>query len=232
MSAILPFILDVVNLFIARLTSSIFRKARNLLRRQKLSKQFSESMLRKTKLEIHMKTLLLLATVLFSMCQTITAQSYSDTGQGQPKDILETAKSYGSLNQFVAMAGQSGMAKMLEGSEHLTIFAFSDQAFAKLPLDLSRALLQQPRLFWQVLSHYATHGDLVAGDLVEDKSVKSLAGEILRWDRKDGKLRVQYSEVERSDIMCVNGVIHIINSLDVAYVQQILKRSTQKSLPS
>jgi uncharacterized surface protein with fasciclin (FAS1) repeats len=174
--------------------------------------------------EIDVKTVAFVVGILL-----LTQVGYAQSS-GERKDILATAEADGSLNQFVAIARQSGMAKMFRDTNHLTVFAFTDQAFAKLPRDVGRSLMEQPRLSWPLLVHYVTPGDLRAKDLAAGGSVRSLDGLNVRFDHHNGKLRVQDSELGRT-IICSNGMIHMVESLDIAYIEQLRMQLTRKSLP-
>ena len=156
-------------------------------------------------------------------------QAPSNSSLGQHKDILATADSDGSLNLFVSAVRLSGMAKTFRGTDQLTVFAFNDQAFTKLPPDIRRSLLEEPRLFGPLLAHYVIRGELSARELSGQRSAKSLDGLRVRLDRRNGKQRVEGSDIERSDIACSNGIIHVIDSLEVGFVYRLLDEFQQQT---
>lgn len=133
----------------------------------------------------------------------------------QPHDIVDTAVAAGSFNTLVAAVTAAGLVDTLKGAGPFTVFAPSDDAFAKLPAGTVEDLVKPENkdklvaiLTLHVLSG-AVHAAGVAGKTLSPASVN---GEALNVDGTDG-VTVNGAKVVAADIACTNGVIHVIDTV-------------------
>jgi uncharacterized surface protein with fasciclin (FAS1) repeats len=171
-----------------------------------------------------MKTVVLLVGVLLLASLGGGQQPSDSLSPAAHKDVLATAESDPSLSLFVLAARSSGMAQTLRAADHVTVLAFSDRAITQLPPKMRQSFLDRPSLFRPILSRYVLSGELSARALAGHTSVKSHDGSTVKIDTRGGKLRVEGSEIGRSDIACSNGVIHVIDSLETGVIDRLLSQ--------
>lgn len=130
-------------------------------------------------------------------------------------DIVDTAVSAGSFTTLVAAVTAAGLVDTLKGAGPFTVFAPSDEAFAKLP-DGTVADLVKPEnkaKLTAILTLHVMAGKVMAAD-VSGKTLEpaSVNGEALHVDGTDG-VTVNGAKVVTADIDCTNGVIHVIDAV-------------------
>jgi uncharacterized surface protein with fasciclin (FAS1) repeats len=140
---------------------------------------------------------------------SVKAQSMPD------KDIVEIAASAGSFNTLVAAVKAAGLVDTLKGNGPFTVFAPTDEAFAKLPGGTVENLLKPENKdkLTAVLTYHVVPGRVTAGEVVNLSSAKTVNGRALRINTKDGKVMVDNARVTATDIIASNGVIHVIDSV-------------------
>ena len=126
--------------------------------------------------------------------------------------IADTATKAGTFDTLLKAAEVAGLSDALSGKGSLTVFAPSDDAFAKLPEETMTALLQNPEQLRNVLMYHIVDGNVGAADVAGLESATSLMGQSLAVDASDG-VRINNAKVTKADIMCSNGVIHVIDSV-------------------
>ena len=130
-------------------------------------------------------------------------------------DIVETAVSAGTFTSLVAAVSAAGLVDTLKGKGPFTVFAPSDEAFAKLPAGTVDELVkpENSAKLTQILTLHVLSGAVMAGDVAGQKlSPRSLQGEELHVDGTNGVV-VNGAKVTSADIACSNGVIHVIDSV-------------------
>jgi uncharacterized surface protein with fasciclin (FAS1) repeats len=125
--------------------------------------------------------------------------------------IYETAKE-GGFNTLAAAIDAAGLEMALSGEGPFTVFAPTDEAFAKLPEGTVEALLKDPEALKNILLYHVVSGEVLASDVVKIKSAKMLNGQSVSISTKDG-VRVNDANVIKTDIMAKNGVIHVIDTV-------------------
>jgi transforming growth factor-beta-induced protein len=149
-------------------------------------------------------TVIALATVL--MVPSVLAADPSKT-------IVENAVEAGSFNTLVAAVTAAGLADTLSGPGPFTVFAPSDDAFAKLPAGTIDALLADPGgQLTDILLYHVVAGKVMAADVVNLSSATTVSGRILPIDTSDGVM-VDGAKVVATDIEASNGVIHVIDTV-------------------
>ena len=140
----------------------------------------------------------------------------------QPKDIVETAAADRSLNTTVSFLRASGMATILKKDGPYTLFAPTDAAFARLPVDVTKKLHENARLLSMLLNNYIVSGTVAAESLAQLPRLKTLEGRNLSLRFNAGKLLVNNGKIVKPDIVASNGVIHEIDEVDTGLIHEFL----------
>lgn len=130
-------------------------------------------------------------------------------------DIVDTAVSAGSFNTLVAAVKAAGLVETLKGKGPFTVFAPTDEAFAKLPAGTVEMLIkpENKAKLQAILTYHVVAGEVKAADVVKLKSAKTVNGKEVKIVVMDGKVMVDNANVVKTDIMTSNGVIHVIDSV-------------------
>ena len=130
-------------------------------------------------------------------------------------DIIDTAVAAGSFKTLVAAVTAAGLVETLKGAGPFTVFAPTDDAFKHLPAGTVEHLLKPENKaeLTKVLTLHVMSGAVMAKDVAGQKATPaSLAGEVLHVDGTHG-VTVNGATVTKADIVCSNGVIHVINAV-------------------
>ena len=127
-------------------------------------------------------------------------------------DIVDTAVSAGSFTTLVAAVKAAGLVDTLKGAGPFTVFAPTDEAFAKLPEGTVEALLNDIPKLTKILTYHVVSGKVLAADVVNLKSAKTVEGSEVKIDASNG-VKINDSTVTTADVAADNGVIHIIDSV-------------------
>jgi uncharacterized surface protein with fasciclin (FAS1) repeats len=142
-----------------------------------------------------------------------SAQYSSDAdGWKSDKTIVETAIAAGSFETLVAAVKAAGLVDVLSGEGPFTVFAPTDEAFAKLPEGTIEALLADKEKLTAVLTYHVVPGKVKAKDVMKLTSAKTVQGKELTIDTSDG-VKVDNATVVKADIEASNGVIHVIDTV-------------------
>jgi uncharacterized surface protein with fasciclin (FAS1) repeats len=131
-------------------------------------------------------------------------------------DIVDTAVGAGMFNTLVAAVKAAGLVETLKGDGPFTVFAPTDDAFAKLPAGTVENLLKPENkdLLVKILTYHVVSGKVTAADVVKLKSAKTVQGQNISIKVKKGKVKLnKTTNVVKTDIMTSNGVIHVIDSV-------------------
>lgn len=149
-----------------------------------------------------------LMSVMVLMAATmVTSAKTSD------KDIVDTAVAAGSFKTLAAALQAAGLIDTLKGKGPFTVFAPTDEAFAKLPAGTVEALLKDTAKLKQILLYHVVAGNVTAKKVTGMKSAKSVQGSPIQITAKNGKVMVNNANVVTTDIMATNGVIHVIDTV-------------------
>jgi len=130
----------------------------------------------------------------------------------QAKDIVDTAVAAGSFKTLAKALEAAGLIETLKGNGPFTVFAPTDEAFAKLPAGTLDALLKDKAKLTAVLTYHVVPGKVMAADVVKLKEAKTVQGQSIKIDTTSG-VKVDGANVVKTDIACSNGVIHVIDSV-------------------
>lgn len=131
------------------------------------------------------------------------------------KDIVETAAAAGQFKTLVAAVQAADLVETLKGDGPFTVFAPTDAAFAKVPKEKLEALLKDKKALAGVLTYHVVPGRVTAADVVKLESAKTVQGQSVTIAVADGKVTVNGATVVKTDIVCKNGVIHVIDAVIV-----------------
>lgn len=131
------------------------------------------------------------------------------------KDIVDTAVAAGSFQTLAKALGAAGLVETLKGEGPFTVFAPTDEAFAKLPAGTLEALLKPENKgkLTAILAYHVVPGKVLASEVVKLTSAKTANGQALTITTEAGKVMVDNAKVIKTDILCSNGVIHVIDSV-------------------
>ncbi|MCU0453561.1 MAG: fasciclin domain-containing protein [Bacteroidetes bacterium] len=131
----------------------------------------------------------------------------------QGKDIVETAVAAGSFKTLATALTEAGLIETLKGKGPFTVFAPTDEAFAKIPkADLDK-LLKDKEALTKVLLYHVVSGKVMSSDVVKLKSAKTVQGSDVKISVKGKEVMVNAAKVVTVDIEATNGVIHVIDSV-------------------
>ncbi|AEG17848.1 fasciclin domain-containing protein [Methanobacterium paludis] len=128
------------------------------------------------------------------------------------KNIVETGIEMGKFNKLMAAVEAAGLVETLSNDGPFTVFAPNDYAFAKLPEGAVEELLNDKEKLTAVLTYHVIPGIYKAEDLKNMKSAKTLQGGEVQINTRKG-FRVGKANVIKLDIMCTNGVCHMIDAV-------------------
>ncbi len=130
-----------------------------------------------------------------------------------PADIVDTAINDGRFTTLVAAVQAAGLVDALKGEGPLTVFAPTDEAFAKLPAGTVEALLADPEALANILLYHVAEGRLTAADITSVEKIKTLQGKDITISQDMGKVMANDSQIIITDIFTSNGIIHVIDSV-------------------
>jgi uncharacterized surface protein with fasciclin (FAS1) repeats len=128
-------------------------------------------------------------------------------------DIVDTAVAAGNFQTLVTAVKAAGLVDTLKGAGPFTLFAPTDEAFAKLPPGTVDALLKDPAKLKDILTYHVVSGSVMASDVVKLKTAKTVEGGSIKIRAMDGKVMVDNATVTKTDVICDNGVIHVIDAV-------------------
>jgi uncharacterized surface protein with fasciclin (FAS1) repeats len=131
------------------------------------------------------------------------------------KDIVDTAVAAGSFKTLAAALKAAGLVDTLKGTGPFTVFAPTDEAFAKLPAGTVETLLkpENKAKLTAILTYHVVPGTVMAADVMKMKSAKTVQGGSVKIAEANGKVTIDKATVTKADIAASNGVIHVIDTV-------------------
>lgn len=159
-----------------------------------------------------------------SMAQVVSMEQSAPT-----KDIVATAVGAGSFNTLAAALKAAGLVETLQGAGPFTVFAPTDEAFAKLPAGTVENLLkpENKATLIAILTYHVVPGNVMAKDVVTLSSATTVNGQRVDIRTKDGKVMIDNATVAKTDIACTNGVIHVIDSVILPVDKDIVSTASE-----
>ena len=127
-------------------------------------------------------------------------------------DIVDVAVSAGSFKTLVAAVTAAGLVDTLKGKGPFTVFAPSDDAFARLPKGTVEGLLNDIPKLTSVLTYHVVAGKVTAAQVMKMASAKTVQGQMVTFEINGG-VKINGANVVKTDVEADNGVIHVIDSV-------------------
>ena len=162
-----------------------------------------------------MKTLKTLMALSLIAAAPVAAQNYgsAESKKAETKNIVETAVAAGSFKTLAAALQAAGLVETLSGKGPFTVFAPTDEAFAKLPAGTVEALLKDKQKLTAILTYHVVAGNVPSSEVVKLTSAKTVNGQDVKIQVMDGKVMVNNAHVVKADVKANNGVIHVIDTV-------------------
>ena len=162
-----------------------------------------------------LKTLKTLMALSLMAAAPVAAQSYgsAESKKAETKNIVETAVAAGSFKTLAAALQAAGLVETLSGKGPFTVFAPTDEAFAKLPAGTVEALLKDKQKLTAILTYHVVAGNVPSSEVVKLTSAKTVNGQDVKIQVMDGKVMVNNAHVVKADVKANNGVIHVIDTV-------------------
>ncbi len=142
-------------------------------------------------------------------------ETLGSTSRTALEDIVRTAARAGAFRTLVTALQATGMAGALQGKGPFTVFAPTDSAFSNLAAGTLDSLMKpasRDRLAW-ILSCHIVEGRIEFERLTEISTIKTLHGELVRVFIDGQAVKIDGAQVVRSDVECLNGVIHMVDQV-------------------
>ena len=135
--------------------------------------------------------------------------------RAETRDVVETAVAAGSFKTLAKALDAAGLVTTLKGSGPFTVFAPTDEAFAKLPAGTLETLLkpENKERLQRILTYHVVSGKVMASDVVKLQSAKAVSGDTIMVKVRNGMVHVDNATVTKADVTASNGVIHVIDSV-------------------
>jgi uncharacterized surface protein with fasciclin (FAS1) repeats len=139
----------------------------------------------------------------------------STNARAAEMDIVDTAVSAGQFTTLAAALGAAGLVDTLKGPGPFTVFAPTDEAFAKLPAGTVETLLRPENRdqLTAILTYHVVPGTVMAADVVKVDEAETVNGEMLNVTVNGDAVMVNDARVTATDITATNGVIHIVDTV-------------------
>lgn len=145
---------------------------------------------------------------------TLSTAAHADH-HGMKKDIVDVAAANGSFSTLVAAVKAAGLVDTLKGDGPFTVFAPTDEAFAKLPAGTVENLLKSENKdkLTAILTYHVVSGKVMATDVVKLDSAATVQGQSVNVTTNDGSVMINNANVVMADVKASNGVIHVIDTV-------------------
>jgi len=159
-----------------------------------------------------MLNMLAIGTTVLGM---VVAASNATAADAPTKDIVDTAVAAGSFTTLAKALEAAGLVETLKGEGPFTVFAPTDEAFAKLPAGTLETLLKPENRakLTRLLTYHVVPGRIMAADVVKLHSATAVSGDTIAIATHGGGVTVDNAHVVKTDIAATNGVIHVIDAV-------------------
>jgi len=137
----------------------------------------------------------------------------SASAEANVNSIIETAQAAGSFKTLLAAVEAAELRDALSGEGPITVFAPTDEAFAALPEGTLESLLMNKTILASILTYHVVYGSVKAEQVVTLDKAETLNGQSVMVKVQDGEVMIDQARVTKTDIICSNGVIHIIDAV-------------------
>jgi uncharacterized surface protein with fasciclin (FAS1) repeats len=143
----------------------------------------------------------------------VAAQTSPTTTAASSPNVVQIAASNPDFSTLVTAVTQAQLAATLSGEGPFTIFAPTNEAFAKVPASQLQALLADQELLTKVLTYHVVPGKVLAGDLKKKQNVGTVEGAKVKIVKKKAGAKINGAAITQTDIEGSNGVIHVIDTV-------------------
>ena len=145
----------------------------------------------------------------------VVAASNFTSADAPTKDIVDTAVAVGSFTTLAKALEAAGLVETLKGAGPFTVFAPTDEAFAKLPAGTLDTLLKPENRakLTRILTYHVVPGRVMAADVVKLHSATAVSGDTIAIATHGGGVTVDNAHLVKTDIVATNGVIHVIDAV-------------------
>ena len=135
--------------------------------------------------------------------------------RAETRDVVDTAVAAGSFKTLAKALDAAGLVTTLKGAGPFTVFAPTDEAFAKLPSGTLETLLkpENKEKLRRILTYHVVPGKVMASDVVKLQSAQAVSGDRIAVKVQDGVVHLDNATVTSADVIASNGVIHVIDSV-------------------
>lgn len=144
---------------------------------------------------------------------SLSVFTHAGDSKKSTKDIVSTAVEAGNFKTLAAALTEAGLIETLKGEGPFTVFAPTDEAFAKLPKGTVEALLKDKSALTNILLYHVVAGKVMAKDVVNINSAETVQGSSINIKVVDGKVMINDAQVISADVNTSNGVIHVIDTV-------------------
>lgn len=151
-----------------------------------------------------------LRSLLFAAAMTLGGSAFA-----AEKDVVDTAIAAGQFETLAAALEAAGLVATLKGTGPFTVFAPTDEAFAKLPAGTVESLLkpENKQKLTAILTYHVVAGKVMAADVAGLDQAKSVNGKMIDIEVEGSTVKVNDAAVTAADIAASNGVIHVIDEV-------------------
>jgi uncharacterized surface protein with fasciclin (FAS1) repeats len=157
----------------------------------------------------------MLKTLTLGIAVTMLMLSASTQAQQNNKDIVETAVAAGSFKTLAKALQAADLVDTLKGQGPFTVFAPTDDAFAKLPAATLNDLLkpENKKKLQRILIYHVVPGRVTSSDVVKLSTAKAVSGDAIDIKASGGTVIVDGARVVKTDVQASNGIIHVIDTV-------------------
>ena len=144
-------------------------------------------------------------------------QDSIDAANAAPKDIITTATAAGNFSTLMSAIESAGLTSTLQGTGPFTVFAPTDAAFSSLPKGALDKLMMpdQKDALVKVLLYHVISGQLMAANVTGQKELTMMNGLVAKVTTKNGMPAIEKGAITTADLVCSNGVIHVIDAVNM-----------------
>ncbi len=143
-----------------------------------------------------------------------TTSAAPATTEAAAMDIVDTAVAAGSFTTLASLLEAAGLVETLKGTGPFTVFAPTDDAFAKVPQETLDQLAADPDgALADVLTYHVVSGKVMAADVTDGLEADTVQGSPVKFMVKDGSVMINDANIVQTDIEASNGVIHVIDTV-------------------
>ncbi len=150
-----------------------------------------------------------------ALALTFAVSNTTKAVRADTKDIVDTAVAAGSFKTLAAALTAADLVNTLKGAGPFTVFAPTDEAFAKLPAGTVENLLkpENKAKLQRILTYHVVAGKVMAADVMKMRSAKAVSGDSLTIATRNGGVMADNAHIVKTDIVATNGVIHVIDAV-------------------